>query len=135
MNVWRLFQLQRINIIQICEKLNDPITAPRSYWKIHCVKSVQIRSFFWSVFSHIRTEYGPEKTPYLDTFHAVIINRFISNRNIPAIPPLLVNGKIISKFSQKHLSLKKMLSIHVFHYKIQTVYLHFIWEHLRLFCR
>ena len=25
---------------------------------IHCVKSVQIRSFFWSVFSHIRTEYG-----------------------------------------------------------------------------
>ena len=37
----------------------------------HCVKSVQIRSFFWSVFSHIRTEYGPEKTPYLDTFDAV----------------------------------------------------------------
>ena len=49
----------------------------------HCVKSGQIRSFFWSVFSRIRTEYGeilylsvfipnagkqgPEKTPYLDT--------------------------------------------------------------------
>ena len=42
-----------------------------SYW--HCVKSIQIRSFFWSVFSRIRTEYGPEKTPYLDTFHAVSI--------------------------------------------------------------
>ena len=27
----------------------------------HCVKRVQIRSFFWSVFSRIRTEYGPEK--------------------------------------------------------------------------
>ena len=25
---------------------------------IHCVKSVQIRCFFWSVFSHLRTEYG-----------------------------------------------------------------------------
>ena len=25
---------------------------------IHCVKSVQIRSFFWSVFSFIQTEYG-----------------------------------------------------------------------------
>ena len=25
---------------------------------IHCVKSVQIRSIFWSVFSCIRTEYG-----------------------------------------------------------------------------
>ena len=51
----------------------------------HCVKSVQIRSFFWSVFSCIWTEYGdwisifspntgkygPEKTPPLDSFHAV----------------------------------------------------------------
>ena len=53
----------------------------------HCVKSVKIRSFFWSVFSRIRTEYGEnrsispysgrirenshQKTPYLDTFHAV----------------------------------------------------------------
>ena len=52
------------------------------------MKSVQIRSFFWSVFSRIRSEYGeirsylsifspnagksgPEKTPYLDTFHAL----------------------------------------------------------------
>ena len=53
------------------------------------MKSVQIRSYFWSVFSCIRTEYlsvfspnaekygldtekyGPEITPYLDTFHAV----------------------------------------------------------------
>ena len=39
------------------------------YHARHCVKSVQIRSFFWSVFSRIWTEYGPEKTPYLDTFH------------------------------------------------------------------
>ena len=37
----------------------------------HCVKSVQIRSYFWSVFSCIRIEYGPEITPYLDTFHAL----------------------------------------------------------------
>ena len=39
---------------------------------IHCVKSVQIRSYFWSVFSTNTRKYGPEKTPYLDTFHAVI---------------------------------------------------------------
>ena len=48
----------------------------------HCVKSVQIRSYFWSVFSSIGTgygeiinpntvKYGPEITPYLDSFHAV----------------------------------------------------------------
>ena len=39
---------------------------------VNCVKCVQIRRFSWSVFSRIWTEYGPEKTPYLDTFHAVI---------------------------------------------------------------
>ena len=55
--------------------------------KKDCVKSVQIRSFFWSVFFRIRTEYGdlpwisiftpnagkygPEKCPYLNTFHTV----------------------------------------------------------------
>ena len=48
------------------------------------MKSVQIRSYFWSVFSRIRTEYGeifspnsgkygPEITPYLATFHAVYV--------------------------------------------------------------
>ena len=57
----------------------------------HCVESVQILSFFWSLFSRIRTEYekcsvslsvfspnagkyGPEKTPYLDSFHTVNIS-------------------------------------------------------------
>ena len=56
--------------------------------KIYCLKSVQIRSFLWSVFSLIRTEYEeilylsvfspneekyrPEKTPYWDTFQAVV---------------------------------------------------------------
>ena len=37
---------------------------PKNVW------SVQIRSYFWSVFSRIRTEYGPEITPYLNTIHA-----------------------------------------------------------------
>ena len=37
------------------------------------MKSAQIRSYFWSVFSRIRTEYGPEKTPYLDKFHTALI--------------------------------------------------------------
>ena len=40
----------------------------------HFVKSVQIRSFsgpYFPVFSPNTGKYGPEKTPYLDTFHAV----------------------------------------------------------------
>ena len=38
---------------------------------LYCVKTVQIRSFFWPVFSPNAGKYRPEKTPYLDTFHAV----------------------------------------------------------------
>ena len=63
------------------KKSNKCLKARKSNLKIklchvghelpHCVKSVQIRSFFWSLFSRIRTKYGPENTPYLDTFHAV----------------------------------------------------------------
>ena len=54
------------------------------FYLFQCVKSVQIRSFFWSFFSRIRTDcvfspnaekYGTDKTPYLDTFHAVIYSR------------------------------------------------------------
>ena len=45
------------------------------YRTIHCMKSVQIWSYFWSIFSCIQSKYrkiGPEITLYLDTFHAVI---------------------------------------------------------------
>ena len=35
------------------------------------MKSVQIRRFFCSVFFRIRTEYGPEKTPYFNIFQTV----------------------------------------------------------------
>ena len=36
---------------------------------LHYGKSVQIRSFFWSVLSSSTGKYGPEKTSYLHTFH------------------------------------------------------------------
>ena len=49
------------------------------YPQIRCVKSVKILSFVWSifstpylsVFSPNARKYRPEKTLYLDTFHAV----------------------------------------------------------------
>ena len=50
---------------------------------VHCVKSVQIRSFFSSIFYFIGTKFGPEKTPYLGTVHPVItlilISRWLLN--------------------------------------------------------
>ena len=67
--------------------LVDSMTAVQKYFEVgklarsfrsfpywygwHWVKSVQIRSFFWSVLSRTWAEYGQEKTPYLDTFHVV----------------------------------------------------------------
>ena len=59
---------------------------------LHCIKGVHIQSFLWSIFSRIWTEYreislylsvfspgaekyGPEKTSYWDTFHAVWLYR------------------------------------------------------------
>ena len=35
------------------------------------MKTVQIRSYFWTVFSPNTGKYGPEITPYLDTFYSV----------------------------------------------------------------
>ena len=67
-------------------------------------KSAQIRGFFWSVFSHIWTEHGEilispysvqiqentdqKKTPYLETFHAVVraLERLINR--IRVVPPI-----------------------------------------------
>ena len=76
-NIKNVFSLE--NIIRVIKKWN----GEKCPWRIckrylHCVKSVEIPSFFWSVFSCIQTKYGdslgkygPEKTPYLDTFHTV----------------------------------------------------------------
>ena len=40
----------------------------------HCLKSVQIRSNFWFVFSPNEAKNGPEITPYLDTFHLSVFS-------------------------------------------------------------
>ena len=51
----------------------------------HCVKSILIRSYFWSVFSCIRSEYRkyrPEITPYLNTFHVVRVSICFFGREV-----------------------------------------------------
>ena len=66
--------------------------ASYAHVQVLCVKSVQIRSFLWFIFSRIRTECGDlrkspyfirmrentvqKKTPYLDTFHAVVYSGY-----------------------------------------------------------
>ena len=48
-----LRQEKESNNVEPDNESSDAIVPPT-----HCVKSVQIRSYFWSVFSRIRTEYG-----------------------------------------------------------------------------
>ena len=79
---WKIFRLINLFDMSIC-CINIP---PENIKNCHCVKTFQIRSHFWSVFSRIRTEYGERRstkylsifslwTPYLDTFHAVCKGR------------------------------------------------------------
>ena len=87
-----------------------------TYQKKNCVKTVQIRSFFWAVFSCIRTEcgdllrkspyfspntgkYGPEKTLYLDTFQAVKYVIFLKTCAYPSLDLNVRNGGSFIKFS------------------------------------
>ena len=43
--------------------------AMKDSFNVHCVKSARIRSYF----SSNTGKYGPEITPHLDTFHAVLV--------------------------------------------------------------
>ena len=48
-----------------------------------CVKSVQTRSYsgpYFPVFGRNTGKYGPEITPYLDTFHTVLLYRLSSTK-------------------------------------------------------
>ena len=56
---------------------------------------------FWPVFSHVQTKYGPEKTPYLDTFHAVQIKQIIQKKLI----------QLRVKYNQIILTLKKHVDL------------------------
>ena len=45
---------------------------------IHCVSIVQIRNYCWSIFSSNAAKNGPDMTPNLDTFNAVIVSFRVS---------------------------------------------------------
>ena len=53
--------------VEIHKKQTRNLSVLSKIYKVyHCVKSVQIRSFFWSVFSRLRAEYGQRRriSPY-----------------------------------------------------------------------
>ena len=60
MDIWQLFWNPLYNCFQESHIIFWTNTWANSnlQYHIHCVKRVQMRSFFWSVFSRVRTEYG-----------------------------------------------------------------------------
>ena len=60
-NLWDDIYDMNFTLLQIKDKLShgdDKFPGDNLWSKYHCVRYVQIRSYFWSVFSCIRTEYG-----------------------------------------------------------------------------
>ena len=86
-----------------------------SYLMFHCVKSVQIRSFFWSLFSYIRIEYGDwSKSPYsvriqentdqkklrIWTLHAVLSLSAVVPRRKTCVNIVIISIRVIDEYRQ-----------------------------------
>ena len=72
----------------------------KNNWRVHCVKSVQIRSFFWSVFSPNVGKYGPEKNSVFGHFSRSGIFANFANA-------------IISSFIEKHYVRRQYLKVSI----------------------
>ena len=85
------FRLDLIFQAKFILKLDWFLFSNTTFVDRHCVKSVQIRSNFWSVFSPNAGKYGPEITPYLDTFLAVRrMKSTAANSIVPVMLSLMV---------------------------------------------
>ena len=70
-------------VINVMMKYSSSAAMVQSSRALNCVKSVQIQSFFWSVFSHIRTEYGEIRTC---KFTKLVIYHSYFSKNFTASP-------------------------------------------------
>ena len=87
---WRALTGNQYHLLLIMEQ-RDPF-----FQEFYCVKSVQIRSCFWSVISCIWTEYGPEITLYLDTFHAVFFSVLLPKYPLMISYPALLYNSLVN---------------------------------------
>ena len=112
----------------------------RIYKKVnihHCVKSVQMRSFFWSAFSRIRTIYGEIWSIFPYSVRKNFVFRHFSRREcIIGLKCQLYKGlkqycKESRKFCFNYTARKMKLSIHDFFSKCDLVRRKLrIWSHL-----
>ena len=81
-----------IDVLRSCQMcqwflfLNVLVPSRRSFVLYHCVKSVEIGSYFWSVFSCIRTEYRKIRTRNnsVSGYFVFVLN---TGKNGPEITP------------------------------------------------
>ena len=62
-------------MVQPWETVTENLKNDTVKIKRHCVKSVQVRSYFWSIFNPNTGKYEPEIAPHLDTFHEVRVSK------------------------------------------------------------
>ena len=99
---WCLFKWTNRNwwinqISQLIKLANQKRTHDRN--NKHCVKSVQIRSFFWSVFFRIWTEYGEilRISPYLSVSLRIQLAVFL---RVPSLTKVEVRNFLLLHFSR-----------------------------------
>ena len=106
------------HLVAYDKKLFLFLTEKNRFWKIHhCIKNAQIWSLFWSVFSRIWTEYGPEKFR-ISTIFAHSSNLWLSlatNRALKHFHVGLLIGMIFgSSDTNKFRNISLLYCMHVF---------------------
>ena len=89
----------------------------------HCISSVQIRSFFWSVFSRIRNEYGDlrSKSPYSVRMRENTDQNFSRSESVDKYLKLIKTGFYVKCFRADFLQFLTKPS--KFHFEWHAVYL------------
>ena len=111
-----------------------------SYWqwqKNHCVKSVRLRSFFWSVFSRTRAEYGDlqrmlaQKVEWISKFSFENIFRWVSKMNLLSWLNFMIMMAVSHSFGTWLKFLKKYLKCMLEKHVIMNLIIMHIGTHQR----
>ena len=76
----------------------------RNLFEGHCVKSVQVRSFFWPVFSRIRTEYGETRSNSVRMPENTDQKKLTNTKQVSQRTKKIQKKKIIMVLAKQHSS-------------------------------
>ena len=87
---------------ELCEFFKTEITLNNCEWLLHRVKSVEIRSYFWSVFSCIQSEYRKIRTRNNSVFGQFSTRDFMIFDNLQPNTWGFIISIINNKFNDKY---------------------------------